>query len=202
MTIKTFQIFRAGNHVAMNGRALSFSEDMVARMAGAYRESARKAVLTLGHPANDEPVLGVVRSLLERGAALYAVAEASQRLVDLVRSGAYRKVSASFIAPGGAGNPTPHTYYLKHVGFLGASPPAVKGMAELAFGDPESAWQIEGDGLSVSFAEHRPSGNPPGCVLDRSRVPLHQAATEITKVIPGMSYREAVGRLIDIGVRY
>jgi hypothetical protein len=54
-----------------------------------------------------------------------------------VRAGRYKKVSASFWPPGHPNNPVPDSYYLRHVGFLGAHAPAVKGLRAIEFGAAE-----------------------------------------------------------------
>ncbi|MFV2030789.1 2-oxoacid:acceptor oxidoreductase, partial [Neisseria sp. S1] len=55
----------------------------------------------------------------------------------LVKAGRYKKVSASFYPPGSPSNPVPGKWYVRHVGFLGAHPPAVKGLAPINFADGE-----------------------------------------------------------------
>jgi hypothetical protein len=50
-------------------------------------------------------------------------------MADLVREGRYRAVSVSLWMPDAPGNPTPGVWALKHLGYLGAVPPAVKGLA-------------------------------------------------------------------------
>ncbi|XVN20902.1 hypothetical protein QZH46_11175 [Pseudomonas corrugata] len=57
---------------------------------------------------------------------------------EQIAKGSYKKISASFYHPTAANNPVPGVYYLRHVGFLGAQPPAVKGLRpiELAEGEP------------------------------------------------------------------
>lgn len=56
---------------------------------------------------------------------------------ELVKKGAFKKVSASFYTPEAKGNPVPGVYYLRHVGFLGAQPPALKGLAPVSFKEDE-----------------------------------------------------------------
>ena len=69
----------------------------------------------------------------------------------MVRAGRFKKVSASFYTPDSPHNPVPGVYYLRHVGFLGAQPPAVKGLAPVpvnfAEGDTEEGC------VSFDFAE-------------------------------------------------
>ena len=72
-------------------------------------------------------------------------AQVDDDFAELVKKGRYKKVSASFYPPNHPSNPQPENWYLRHVGFLGAHPPAVKGLAAINFADDE-------DGV-VSFGE-------------------------------------------------
>jgi len=54
---------------------------------------------------------------------------------EMVKNGAFKKISASFYTPDSASNPVPGVFYLRHVGFLGAEPPAVKGLRAPEFSD-------------------------------------------------------------------
>ncbi len=55
-----------------------------------------------------------------------------------VDSGRYKKRSASFYAPDSPNNPVPGVYYLRHVGWLGALPPGVKGLDEVSLTEAET----------------------------------------------------------------
>lgn len=134
--LKTFQIFRAGTHVAMNGKEFTFDLDDISDTARFYQQEKWSAPLVIGHPIADHaPSHGDVIRLFVEGSALYAEAEVDSELIDLVRGGRYTNRSASFYAPDSLNNPVPGIYYLRHVGFLGAHPPAVKGLAPLGFGE-------------------------------------------------------------------
>lgn len=69
------QIFRAGRHVDMHGRAMEFSESDLAQMARVYDPAKHKVPLAKGHPAHDDPAQGWVKSLSATGAALFAQPE-------------------------------------------------------------------------------------------------------------------------------
>jgi hypothetical protein len=56
---------------------------------------------------------------------------------ELVNAGRYKKISGSFYTPDAPANPVPGVYYLRHVGFLGAQPPAVKGLKSASFAAAE-----------------------------------------------------------------
>lgn len=131
---RPFEIFRTGRHQAMSGEIISFTADDLRAMADAYEPALLQAPIVVGHPATDDPAYGWIASLHVDGDRLVAMpAQVNADFADLVRSGAYARVSASFYRPGGAGNPKPDVNYLKHVGFLGGAAPAVKGLKRVEF---------------------------------------------------------------------
>lgn len=71
-------------------------------------------------------------SATERG--LFAAADkVGPRVCRAVRAGSYGTVSAKFYRPTDANNPVPGVWYLRHIGFLGAHPPGVKGLDDPEF---------------------------------------------------------------------
>lgn len=145
---QTIQIFRPGTHTAMSGAVLSFSEDDLSAAAEAYDPALHEAPLVVGHPRHDAPAYGWVNRLAFADGALEAVpAQLDEAFAEMVRNGRFKKVSASFYPPSHPANPKPGVYYLRHVGFLGAQPPAVKGLKAVEFAD-------EADGIvTIEFSE-------------------------------------------------
>jgi hypothetical protein len=132
------EIFRAGRHTPMEGGALSFSEADLAAMASAYDPAVHEAPIVVGHPRADAPAYGWVGGLALAGDRLQASArQVDPAFAELVAAGRFKKVSASFYAPDSPANPKPGAYYLRHVGFLGAQPPAVKGLKAASFAEDE-----------------------------------------------------------------
>ncbi|PWG62853.1 peptidase [Sediminicurvatus halobius] len=137
--MKRIQIFRPGRHTAMSGASLQFSEADLEAAAAAYDPELHEAPIVAGHPRHDAPAYGWVGGLAYSEGSL----EAEPRQVDpafaeLVRDGRFKKVSASFYHPEAKTNPKPGVYYLRHLGFLGAQPPALKGLRQVEFGDAEA----------------------------------------------------------------
>ncbi|MBF0296677.1 MAG: hypothetical protein HQL96_15950 [Magnetococcales bacterium] len=130
-------IFQAGRHADMSGTTLDITEADLERTVAAYDPALWRAPLVIGHPRHDAPAWGWVASLSLQGGNLLAhMADLSPQVIDLVRAGHYRNVSASFYTPNGSGNPAPGLFYLRHVGLLGAQPPAVKGLPQVSFQEP------------------------------------------------------------------
>ncbi len=135
---KPLQIFKPGRHTAMSGQALSFTESDLAATCAAYDPALHEAPLVVGHPAHDLPAYGWVKSLaFSEGGIDATPAQVNNDFADMVAAGAFKKISAAFYSPSSPSNPVPGVFYLRHVGFLGAQPPAVKGLRSPAFADTE-----------------------------------------------------------------
>ena len=126
----------------MSGARLAFSESDLAASAAAYDPALHEAPLVIGHPKHDMPAYGWVKAVsfsdgdIDHDAGMYATpAQVNADFADMVAAGAFKKISASFYPPNAPSNPVPGVYYLRHVGFLGAQPPAIKGLAQVAFAD-------------------------------------------------------------------
>jgi hypothetical protein len=142
---REIQIFKAGRHTAMSGEALSFSDADLDGTVSSYDPAVHEAPVVIGHPKHDAPAYGWVKGLRRDGDTLLAgVDQLEPGFAEMVRDGRFKKVSASFYKPDSPSNPKPGSYYLRHVGFLGAQPPAVKGLAPIELSDdPEQAVTIE-----------------------------------------------------------
>lgn len=137
-------IFKPGQHTAMSGVQLAFSETDLQATVAAYDPALHEAPLVVGHPKHDMPAYGWVQSLRfsegddDLPSGMYALpAQVNPDFADMVAAGAFKKISASFYSPTSPSNPVPGVYYLRHVGFLGAQPPAVKGLRGPSFADGE-----------------------------------------------------------------
>lgn len=101
--------------------------DLIA-MAAAYNAGAWQAPVVIGHPETDDPAWGWVLSAGIRDDGLHLEIEVLPEMADLIESRRYQNVSLALWAADAAGNPTPGVWGIKHLGFLGAVPPAVKGL--------------------------------------------------------------------------
>jgi hypothetical protein len=137
-TNKPLQIFKPGRHTAMSGASLAFSESDLAASAAAYDPAVFQAPIVVGHPKTDDPAYGWVSALAFADGALEASPDqVDPAFAEIVEAGRYKKISAAFYAPEAPNNPVPGVYYLRHVGFLGAAAPAVKGLRSPEFADAE-----------------------------------------------------------------
>ena len=137
--MKPIHIFRAGRHTSAGGTTLDFSDEALRASAAAYDPAVHEAPIVVGHPSDNAPAYGWVSGLIfDEGAGLQAEpTQVEAQFAEMVADGRFKKVSASFYTPESASNPAPGVYYLRHVGFLGAQPPAVKGLKPVAFAEDD-----------------------------------------------------------------
>jgi len=135
--MNALHIFRAGKHRDSRGREISFSAEDLAASVAAYDPAKHEAPIVVGHPTENGPAYGWISKLSidDTGNVFADPAQVNPDFAELVKSGAYKKISASWYLPEAPENPAPGSYYLRHVGFLGAQPPAIKGLKEIAFAD-------------------------------------------------------------------
>lgn len=131
--------FRPGRHSAMSGAEIEFTAEDLAAAAAAYDPAVYQAPIVVGHPAIDAPAYGWVAKIHDRGGDLHAEPDqVDAAFAELVRAGRFKKVSAAWFTPSHPRNPAPGVYYLKHLGFLGATAPAVPGLKPVEFAaDPD-----------------------------------------------------------------
>jgi len=122
-------IFRAGTHRDLHGRDIKFTAEDLAAIAASY-DTSKPAPLVLGHPKTDDPAYGWAAGLTvgEDGLLYAALDQVDASLAADVRAGRYRNVSASLWQPDHPSNPKPGSWYLRHIGLLGAASPAVSGL--------------------------------------------------------------------------
>ncbi len=150
------EIFRAGTHTADDGTQHTFTRADVDGMVSVYDPAVHEAPLCVGHPQDNKPAFGWVKSLAiaPSGALAMDTHNIAPAFAEAVDSKAFKKRSASFYPPNHPQNPKQGSWYLRHVAFLGAQPPAIKGLADFTESDSGTAE----DGC-INFSE--PIFNPP-----------------------------------------
>ncbi|WP_140919129.1 peptidase [Limnobaculum xujianqingii] len=144
---KLIHIFKPGTHQPMEGEPISFTLKDFEATARAYHMDVHEAPLVVGHPKDNFPAYGWVKHIIATPEGLFIDShQVDAEFAELVNAGRYKKISPSFYEPDEPCNPVPGVYYLRHVGFLGAVPPSVKGLKPVEFAD-------SGQGI-VSFNEN------------------------------------------------
>lgn len=106
-----------------------------------FDPSYHEPPIVLGHPKNNAPSYGWVEGLKKvvkdgKDVLMAKFKQVVPEFEDSVKRGLIKKRSSSFYSDG----------RLRHVGFLGAAPPAIKGLADMAFND-------DADAITIDFNE-------------------------------------------------
>lgn len=124
------EIFRAGRQTASNGITIDWTEAQLDHAVASYDPATHEAPVVIGHPKDNAPAYGWIEGLRREGPVLQAkLRQVSPEFAQMVNDGRFKKRSVSFYPDG----------TLRHVGFLGAMPPAVKGLADIKFGEEDCA---------------------------------------------------------------
>ena len=127
-------IARTGHFKDMSGRQVDLTSKVLSSIATSYDPAKRQAPLVFGHPTLNGPAFGWVEQVRLVGDVLQArLKDVPEQVKAAVADGRYRHVSMSLWPDGG----------LRHVGLLGATPPAIDGLGEVEFGADEGALSIE-----------------------------------------------------------
>jgi len=125
-----FEILKTGKFTSSNGVEKEFNLSDLEKIAADYNPSVSEAPIVIGHPKTNDPAYGWIDSLKVSGDRLIASAkQIVPEFMESLKNGLFKKRSVSLTPDG----------YLRHVGFLGAELPAVKGLADINFSDDRSA---------------------------------------------------------------
>jgi len=138
-TMERLEVFKDGTFSPMGGGSVSFSKTDVDAVAANYDPGTFEAPIVVGHPKEDHPAYGWVSGLeVENGKLLANARQVEPQFAEMVKSGRFKKISVSLFSPKAPNNPTPGSYYLKHVGFLGAAAPSVPGLKAVSLSGAEN----------------------------------------------------------------
>lgn len=159
----TLAVFAPGTHTAMDGRTITFTPADCVDLANSYDPSVSEAPFVIGHPSLTAPAYGWAERLEFRDGIVYAAPrQVNPAFAEAFNAGSYKKRSLSIYQPDSPGNPKPGHFYARHVGFLGAVPPGVKGLPDAQFaegsgdnGPLEFALPWEADNLASLFQSIR-----------------------------------------------
>jgi hypothetical protein len=118
------EVFKIGKHTDSSGNIRDWTLKDLEKIASSYNPQKHEAPIVIGHPEMDSPAYGWIEALKVEGEKLLAKpGQLVEQLKDWVRKGFYKKVSIALYPD----------LTLRHIGFLGAVPPAVKGLANIRF---------------------------------------------------------------------
>lgn len=167
----------AGTHYGQSG-TVSITPEHIQQIAESYSPELHEAPAVLGHPATDDPAYGWVSAAAAKPDGLWLNVDLLPEFADTVRNRQYKKVSVSLYNPNHPANPTPGRYHLKHLGFLGAQPPAVKGLKPIALADAVQ------DTTVIEFQEQKEP------VMDEEETNLAEKESQLAQREAALAERE------------
>lgn len=187
LNVDWVEVFRAGDY----GSKGNFTVADLDRMAEDYDPSMHEAPVVIGHPAEDAPAWGWVEKLRRAGNSLWAkLRQVQPEFEDMVRRGLFKQRSIALYSQfEKTGRP-----YLRHLGFLGAAPPHVKGLKPL-FGFSGYAQVIE---FSDTPPEQTPTRLVRATVVSAGYIPVDPESLELAReadllaAANNLSYGEAL----------
>jgi hypothetical protein len=149
------EVFKTGTHKDKNGKEKTWTVADLDRMVSSYNEKVDPAPITIDHIENKDPIkkgpaFGWVEKLERIGNSVFAkfkqVVPEFARAVD---QGLFRTRSIA-VNPDGT---------LRHVSWLGANKPAIKGLADFSFSSDDCLSYSEGLDLGTFYFQEEKSVN-------------------------------------------
>jgi len=148
-------IFKGGKQIDSSGREHD-GDALIEKSLAKFNAAKHEPPACIGHPEHDAPAYGWVEGLkkvagMGGNLLLAKFKQVEPTFAGMVKAGRFKKRSAAFYPDGS----------LRHVAFLGAAPPAVKGLPDMAF--------TEEAGAVFEFAENNWKWEQVGDVMRRLR---------------------------------
>jgi hypothetical protein len=129
------EVFKAGTQTDSSGDTKEWTQEDIDAIVSKYNDQTdHEAPIVVGHPLDNSPAYGWVEALKAQGGMLLAkIKQLDTQFKELVNQGRYKKVSIALYP----------NLLLRHIGFLGAMPPAVKGLKTAKFNEEEDYLSYE-----------------------------------------------------------
>ena len=150
------EVFKTGTWTDSAGNTRTWKEEDLDKIAASYNPAEHEAPVVIGHPKDNAPAYGWVEALKREGNVLKAkLKQLVPEFVEMVKKGMFKKRSISLYPD----------LKLRHIGFLGAQPPAVKGLADVQFGEGEAS-EIETEFAAPTTPQKTPVNQNQGSIMD------------------------------------
>lgn len=129
------EIFKIGEHTDASGKKRFWTENDLEQIVSNFSNSNPDVPICIGHPKQSAPAYGWVNSLKKVGEKLCCdYKQVQNEFKNAVNNGLFKTRSVSI---------DPNTMTLRHIAFLGAQAPAIKGMEEFCFSECQDEEIIE-----------------------------------------------------------
>jgi hypothetical protein len=120
------EIFKTGRHINASGNQRDWTKEDLDTISSQYNPADHEAPVVIGHPTHNAPAYGWVEEIKREGNILMAkIKDLCPEFMEMIKQGLFKKRSIALYPD----------LSLRHIGFLGAVAPAVKGLADIKFND-------------------------------------------------------------------
>lgn len=120
------KVFTTGWHIDSSGHKKLWTQNDLDRIVSSFNPAFHEPPLVIGHPSDNAPAFGWVAGIKREGNDLYLkYKDVAAEFKDWATKKLFKKKSIA-VYPDGS---------LRHIGYLGAMPPAIKGLPDFAFND-------------------------------------------------------------------
>lgn len=142
------EIFRAGKQTDSAGNERDWTIADLDKIASSYNPEYHEAPVCIGHPKDNAPAWAWVKKVTREGQSLFAeIGDEAPEFSDWLEAKRFKKRSISLY----------QDMRLRHLAFLGAQPPAVKGLKDFADADKRLAYAFadadKGEPITLDFAD-------------------------------------------------
>ena len=128
------QIFRTGKHVDSKGNEREWTIEDLDKIAYQANNVHKNSPICVGHPQSNSPAYGWLKNVQRIGNGLYCdFKDVQKEFVEAVKKGLFKNRSISL----------DKDLNIRHLAFLGAQAPAIKGLEQFCFEDDEDTQDIE-----------------------------------------------------------
>lgn len=136
------EIFKTGIHTSANGTTKDWTVSDLDAIVSKFEKNKSTVPIVIGHPKTNNPAYGWVDKLKREGDRLFAkFTQVNAEFAEWVNKGLYKNRSIALYPD----------LTLRHIGFLGAMPPAVKGLAEFQFKENKSVFEEYAEEINMEI---------------------------------------------------
>ena len=181
------EVFKVGEQTDSSGKTTNYTSETLDIIANKYNEKIANSKsfevpLVIGHPKVDDPAFAWIGKLERKGESLFAeLKDFSIETKQMIKNGLFRKVSIALYPD----------LMLRHIGLLGATAPAVKGLQNLNFDGKMEYAEFAESNLDYSLSEDINEN------FKEVRSKLLSKIEEMEKVIANMELENAIKKVIE-----
>jgi len=128
------EVFRAGKQTDAAGNSKEWTEKDLDKMVSSFEELGEDVPATIGHNTKNGPAMGWFKKVFRKGDTLFAeLGDIVEEFGVMLKKKMFKNRSIALR----------NDFSLRHIAFLGAEPPAVKGLKDFAFKENDEFKEYE-----------------------------------------------------------